>query len=67
VDFSWNPQYEPTFEFFDQALMDEVRVREDPDVEEFFRLLALCHTVMPEEKNGEYAITHFQASCKYWC
>ena len=27
--------------------------RGDPDVHSFFRLLALCHTVMPEDKNGK--------------
>ena len=47
VDFSSNPMYERSFEFYDQSLLDEVS-RGDPDAQEFFRLLSLCHTVMPE-------------------
>ena len=47
VDFSGNAMYEPSFEFYDQSLLDEV-VRGDPDTQEFFRLLSVCHTVMPE-------------------
>ncbi|KAK3098825.1 hypothetical protein FSP39_023456 [Pinctada imbricata] len=51
VDFSSNPYYENTFEFYDQALLDEVKGGND-NVHMFFRVLALCHTVMPEEKEG---------------
>jgi len=47
VDFSGNAMYEPSFQFYDQSLLDEV-VRGDPDTQEFFRLLSVCHTVMPE-------------------
>ncbi len=52
MDFSANPMHEASFEFYDQSLLDKVRGG-DRDCREFFRLLALCHTVMPEEKNGE--------------
>ncbi|KAM3965408.1 ATPase phospholipid transporting 8B isoform 1-T3 [Aphomia sociella] len=51
LDFSFNPEYEPEFKFFDSTLLEAVK-RGDPEVHEFFRLLALCHTVMPEQKNG---------------
>ncbi|XP_059056149.1 phospholipid-transporting ATPase ID [Achroia grisella] len=51
LDFSFNPEYEPEFKFFDSTLLEAVK-RGDQDVHEFFRLLALCHTVMPEQKNG---------------
>ncbi len=44
--------YETTFEFYDRHLLDDVR-RGNLHVQEFFRLLALCHTVMPETKNGK--------------
>jgi len=47
VDFSGNSMSEPSFEFYDQSLLDEV-VRGEPDTQEFFRLLSVCHTVMPE-------------------
>ncbi|XP_025986047.1 phospholipid-transporting ATPase ID isoform X2 [Solenopsis invicta] len=52
LDFSFNKDYEPEFKFYDPALLEAVR-RENQDVHSFFRLLALCHTVMPEEKNGK--------------
>merc|ERR1712223_946931 len=51
VDFSDNPMAEPDFKFYDKSLLDDVR-KGDPNVHEFFRLLALCHTVMPEYKEG---------------
>jgi len=47
VDFSFNHFYEPTFEFYDQNLLNEVKAG-NPDTHMFYRLLALCHTVMPE-------------------
>ncbi|XP_041980872.1 probable phospholipid-transporting ATPase IM isoform X2 [Aricia agestis] len=51
LDFSDNPEYEPEFKFFDSKLLKAVR-QGDSNVFDFFRLLALCHTVMPEHKNG---------------
>ena len=55
VDFSNNPMAEPDFKFYDKSLLDDVK-RGDPNVHEFFRLLALCHTVMPEYKEGKYKV-----------
>lgn len=55
MDFSGNSMHEPSFEFFDQKLLDAAR-GSNKDVQEFFRLLALCHTVMPEEKDGEEVV-----------
>ncbi|XP_050086048.1 phospholipid-transporting ATPase ID isoform X3 [Anopheles aquasalis] len=52
VDFSFNPEYEPEFRWYDQGLLDAVRSGEEHS-HSFFRLLALCHTVMAEEKNGK--------------
>lgn len=51
VDLSDNPFHEPSFKFYDQSLMDALD-EGDESCEAFFKLLALCHTVMPEEKNG---------------
>ncbi|XP_052869417.1 phospholipid-transporting ATPase ID [Anopheles cruzii] len=52
VDFSFNPEYEPDFRWYDQGLLDAVRADEQ-HAHNFFRLLALCHTVMAEDKNGK--------------
>ncbi|KAM9323033.1 phospholipid-transporting ATPase FetA-like [Pholidichthys leucotaenia] len=58
VDFSWNQLADPKFIFHDYSLMETVR-EGNPEAQAFFRLLALCHTVMPEEKKeGEL---HYQA------
>ncbi|XP_059080982.1 phospholipid-transporting ATPase ID-like isoform X3 [Tigriopus californicus] len=51
VDFSANPMSEATFDFYDQSLLDAVG--SNSDVDEFFRCLAICHTVMPAEKDGK--------------
>lgn len=50
VDFSFNPLCDRRFRFYDSTLVEAIKL-EDPAVQEFFRLLALCHTVMPEEKS----------------
>uniref|UniRef100_A0A672JE94 Phospholipid-transporting ATPase n=1 Tax=Salarias fasciatus TaxID=181472 RepID=A0A672JE94_SALFA len=49
VDFSFNRLADPRFTFHDHALVEAVK-QEQPEVQAFFRLLALCHTVMAEEK-----------------
>lgn len=51
VDFSWNPYYEQSFDFYDKALTKDIRSG-DANCHEFFRLLSLCHTVMPEIVDG---------------
>ncbi|KAJ6635423.1 Phospholipid-transporting ATPase ID, partial [Pseudolycoriella hygida] len=51
LDFSYNPEYEPDFKWYDQSLMDAVK-SDEVHAHSFFRLLALCHTVMPEIKDG---------------
>uniref|UniRef100_A0AAX7VPP5 Phospholipid-transporting ATPase n=1 Tax=Astatotilapia calliptera TaxID=8154 RepID=A0AAX7VPP5_ASTCA len=52
VDFSWNNLADPKFSFHDHRLVEMVRSG-NPETQEFFRLLSLCHTVMPEEKKEE--------------
>jgi len=47
VDFSSNPYHESAFVWYDQGMLDEVKAG-NPDAHTFYRLLALCHTVMPE-------------------
>jgi len=51
VDFTDNPHSQQSFAFYDGRLLDQVR-QGDQHVHQFFRLLALCHTVMPEFKEG---------------
>ncbi|BFZ02549.1 hypothetical protein BsWGS_05588 [Bradybaena similaris] len=53
VDFSWNPYAEKDFDFYDPKLVDEVNSNNEMS-NLFFRLLALCHTVMPEIKDDGY-------------
>lgn len=52
IDFSFNPYYEPEFKWFDRELLNAVRSDEE-NAHSFFRLLALCHTVMPDQKEGK--------------
>lgn len=51
IDFSFNANYEPDFKFYDRTLLDSV-LKGDQDCYNFFRLLALCHTVMSDQTNG---------------
>ncbi|XP_032906520.1 probable phospholipid-transporting ATPase IM [Amblyraja radiata] len=50
VDFSFNSLADNKFRFYDTSLVEAIKLG-DPSVHEFFRLLALCHTVMSEEKS----------------
>ncbi|KAL7021494.1 hypothetical protein ACKWTF_011893 [Chironomus riparius] len=52
IDFSFNPYYEADFKWFDRELLNAVRA-DETHAHNFFRLLALCHTVMPEYKEGK--------------
>lgn len=50
---------DPKFVFHDHSLMETVR-EGNPEAQTFFLLLALCHTVMPEEKKeGERPLMDF--------
>ncbi|KAF1396631.1 Phospholipid-transporting ATPase FetA, partial [Spheniscus magellanicus] len=49
VDFSYNQLADPKFAFYDHSLVEAVKLSDVP-THRFFRLLSLCHTVMPEEK-----------------
>uniref|UniRef100_A0A8C7DFF7 Phospholipid-transporting ATPase n=1 Tax=Oncorhynchus kisutch TaxID=8019 RepID=A0A8C7DFF7_ONCKI len=49
VDWSFNPLADHHFFFHDHSLVEALKL-ESPEVQSFFRLLALCHTVMAEEK-----------------
>lgn len=51
LDFTaFNPLADPDFCFYDDTLLESVKVG-DEHTHEFFRLLSLCHTVMSEEKS----------------
>ncbi|XP_041666161.1 probable phospholipid-transporting ATPase IM [Cheilinus undulatus] len=49
VDFSWNQLADPKFTFHDHSLVETIN-EGNLEAHAFFRLLALCHTVMAEEK-----------------
>ncbi|AWP15011.1 putative phospholipid-transporting ATPase ID-like [Scophthalmus maximus] len=49
LDFTWNKLADAKFIFHDHSLQETVR-EGNLQAQAFFRLLALCHTVMPEEK-----------------
>ncbi|XP_077188175.1 phospholipid-transporting ATPase IK isoform X2 [Paroedura picta] len=50
---SWNKHWVSKLEFYDPLLMSTIQQDESPILREFLRLLALCHTVMVEEKNSQ--------------
>lgn len=52
MDFSFNNEHEAEFKWYDRSLLDAVQ-SDDEHVHNFFRLLAVCHTVMPETGNGK--------------
>uniref|UniRef100_A0A8C8RVK1 Phospholipid-transporting ATPase n=1 Tax=Pelusios castaneus TaxID=367368 RepID=A0A8C8RVK1_9SAUR len=52
-DRSWNPYVDRKAEFHNPALLEAILRNDDPVTREFLRLLALCHTVMVEEKESQ--------------
>ncbi|XP_033997757.1 LOW QUALITY PROTEIN: phospholipid-transporting ATPase ID [Trematomus bernacchii] len=60
VDFSFNPLYDRGFKFYDGRLVEAITLG-DPAEQDFFRLLALCHTVMPEEKSEGHLVYQAQS------
>ncbi|KAH7722603.1 phospholipid-transporting ATPase ID [Aphelenchoides avenae] len=51
VNFSFNRWHEPNFRFYDKTLLEDTK-NGLAMVQEFWRLLAICHTVMPESKSN---------------
>ncbi|KAG2466265.1 AT8B3 ATPase, partial [Polypterus senegalus] len=49
VDFSWNRYSDGNFKFYDHCLHQSIKYGREPEIWEFFKLLALCHTVMVEQ------------------
>uniref|UniRef100_A0A8C9Y1F4 Phospholipid-transporting ATPase n=1 Tax=Sander lucioperca TaxID=283035 RepID=A0A8C9Y1F4_SANLU len=47
----WNQYADRSFQFVDHSLVECIRSGKDKDVNEFFKLLSLCHTVMVEHKD----------------
>ncbi|XP_077332109.1 phospholipid-transporting ATPase IK-like isoform X1 [Lithobates pipiens] len=56
VSFTWNKYAKKSFEFYDQTLVDELRKNQDPLFQEFFRAIALCHTVMLDNSKEDNLI-----------
>ncbi|XP_042687158.1 phospholipid-transporting ATPase IC isoform X3 [Centrocercus urophasianus] len=53
VDFSWNVYADGKFLFYDHYLIEQIKSRKEPEIQEFFLLLAICHTVMVDVSNGQ--------------
>ncbi|XP_074058323.1 phospholipid-transporting ATPase IK [Macrotis lagotis] len=53
VSLSWNKYADGKLLFYDHTLLTAIQQDEDEVAREFWRLLALCHTVMVEEKAGQ--------------
>ncbi|XP_045155973.1 phospholipid-transporting ATPase IK [Echinops telfairi] len=51
--YLWNEFADAKLLFYNKELLDTVRADQDAVVREFWRVLALCHTVMVREHNSE--------------
>ncbi|XP_061471283.1 phospholipid-transporting ATPase IC isoform X2 [Rhineura floridana] len=52
VDFSWNMHADGKLTFYDQYLIEQIRSGKEPEIQQFFFLLAICHTVMVDASDG---------------
>ncbi|XP_015267619.1 PREDICTED: phospholipid-transporting ATPase IC [Gekko japonicus] len=53
VDFSWNIHADGKLAFSDQYLIEQIRSGNEPEIQQFFFLLAICHTVMVDASEGD--------------
>lgn len=53
VDFSWNTYADGKLAFYDHYLIEQIQSGKEPEVRQFFFLLAVCHTVMVDRTDGE--------------
>lgn len=53
VDFSWNIYADGKFAFYDHYLIEQIQSGKEPEVRQFFFLLAACHTVMVDRIDGQ--------------
>ncbi|XP_054835635.1 phospholipid-transporting ATPase IK [Eublepharis macularius] len=53
ANLSWNKYWDMKLDFYDPLLMNAIQQDNHPIMREFMRLLALCHTVMVEEKESQ--------------
>lgn len=42
------------FSFYDHYLIEQIKSGKEPEIQKFFFLLAICHTVMVDTSDGEY-------------
>lgn len=54
VDFSWNTYADGKLAFYDHYLIEQIQSGKEPEVRQFFFLLAICHTVMVDRIDGGY-------------
>ncbi|XP_076218212.1 phospholipid-transporting ATPase IC-like isoform X1 [Aptenodytes patagonicus] len=53
VDFSWNMYADGKFLFYDHYLIEQIKSEKEPEIQKFFFLLAICHTVMVDTSDGQ--------------
>ncbi|XP_068785081.1 phospholipid-transporting ATPase IC-like isoform X3 [Struthio camelus] len=53
VDFSWNMYADGKLSFYDHYLIEQIKSGKDPEIRQFFFLLAVCHTVMVDVSDGQ--------------
>ncbi|NXT96325.1 AT8B1 ATPase, partial [Anhinga rufa] len=53
VDFSWNKYADGKFLFYDHYLIEQIKSGKEPEIQKFFFLLAICHTVMVDTSDGQ--------------
>ncbi|XP_015744534.1 phospholipid-transporting ATPase IC isoform X2 [Python bivittatus] len=53
VDFSWNMYADGKLNFYDHYLIEQIKSGKEAEIQQFFLLLAICHTVMVDASDGE--------------
>ncbi|XP_066871325.1 phospholipid-transporting ATPase IC isoform X2 [Kogia breviceps] len=64
VDFSWNTYSDGKLVFYDHYLIEQIQSGKEPEVRQFFFLLAACHTVMVDRLDVRTPEGNIRLYCK---
>ncbi|ETE68840.1 putative phospholipid-transporting ATPase IC, partial [Ophiophagus hannah] len=53
VDLSWNMHADGKLNFYDHYLIEKIKTGKETEIQQFFLLLAICHTVMVDASDGQ--------------
>ncbi|XP_013910354.1 PREDICTED: phospholipid-transporting ATPase IC [Thamnophis sirtalis] len=67
VDLSWNMHADGKLNFYDHYLIEKIKTGKETEIQQFFLLLAICHTVMVDASDGKCYLIFANESLRTLC